>query len=115
MVFPIIVQGEASLQYVFPTKQKAVQSAIDIARADRRIRRLILFGSAITLNCGIRSDIDLAIDAPGLNEQDFSTMAHTFYIQIDSEMDLVHYNSIHSQLLRSEIDQKGVCVYERCN
>ena len=80
MVFPIIVQGEASLQYVFPTKQKAVQSAIDIARADRRIRRLILFGSAITLNCGIRSDIDLAIDAPGLNEQDFfNDGAHLLY------------------------------------
>ena len=113
MIFPVVIQGDPSLQYVFPAKQKAVQTAIDLAKADRRIRRLILFGSALTLNCGMNSDIDLAIDAPDVSEEEFPDVAHAFFLHVDSEIDLVHYNKIHSELLKSEIDRKGVCVYVR--
>ena len=115
MKFPVVIQGDPSLQYVFPAKQKAAQKAIDLAKADRRIRRLILFGSALTLNCGMNSDIDLAIDAPDVSEEEFPDVAHDFFLQVDSEIDLVHYNKIHSELLKSEIDQKGVNIYVRGN
>ena len=109
--FPIIVEGHPSLRHIFPTKQRAVKSAIDLAKADDRIKRLIIFGSAVTMNCGACSDVDIAIDAPDVAADDFPKLAHDFYIGVDSEVDVIHYNLIHSQVLKKEIDNKGVSVY----
>ena len=110
-VFPLVTQGDESIRYVFPAKQKAAQKAIDLAKTDGRIRRLIVFGSAVTMRCGITSDLDIAIDAPGLSEEDFAKLARGFYRGIDSEVDIVHYNRIGNALLLREIDEKGVNIY----
>ncbi len=48
-IFPKRCEGVDELKYIFPSKQKAVQKAIELAMADDRIERLIIFGSAITL------------------------------------------------------------------
>ncbi len=109
--FPMITKGDSTLQYVFPSKQKAAQAAIDLAKADDRIERLILFGSAVTMNCGATSDIDIAIDAPNVSEEEFLKIARNFYLGVPSELDMVHYNKITSPLLKSEIDRKGAVMY----
>ena len=109
--FPMITKGDSTLQYVFPSKQKAAQAAIDLAKADSRIERLILFGSAVTMNCGVTSDIDIAIDAPDVSEEEFLKIARSFYLGVPSELDMVHYNRITSPLLKSEIDRKGAVMY----
>lgn len=109
--FPMVINGDSTLQYVFPSKQKAVQAAIDLAKADSRIERLILFGSAVTMNCGAVSDIDIAIDAPDVSEEEFLKIARIFYLGVPSELDIVHYNKIRNPLLKSEIDRKGVVMY----
>ena len=114
-VFPVVTAGDAALRYVFPTKQRDVQEAIDLAKSDGRIVRLILFGSAVTLRCGVTSDIDLAIDAPEASEEEFLKIAHGFYRSIKSEVDVIHYNYIRNSLLKEEIDTKGVCVYAKCD
>ena len=111
MVFPLIVQGDENLKYVFPSKQSDVLKAISLAKLDERINRLIVFGSAVTMRCGINSDIDIAIDAPDVGEDDFEKIARSFYLGIDSEVDVVHYNAIHNNLLKQEIDDKGVDIY----
>ena len=49
LTFPVVARGSETLKYVFPAKQRNVQKAIEIAPADERIDRLILFGSAVTL------------------------------------------------------------------
>ena len=113
-VFPQVVTGEETLKYVFPTKQKDVQTAIDLAKSDIRIERLIVFGSSVTLNCGMTSDIDMAIDAPGVSFEEFPELAHDFYRMIESEVDLIQYNQIRNALLKDEIDRKGVTVYAKC-
>lgn len=109
--FPMVTKGDSTLQYVFPSKQKAAQAAIDLAKADNRIERLILFGSAVTMNCGATSDIDIAIDAPNVSEEEFLKIARSFYLGVPSELDMVHYNRITSPLLKSEIDRKGAVMY----
>lgn len=109
--FPMVTTGDSTLQYVFPSKQKAVQAAIELAKADSRIERLILFGSAVTMNCGVTSDIDIAIDAPNVSEDEFLKITRYFYLGVPSELDVVHYNQITSPLLKSEIDKNGVVVY----
>ncbi|MBR5313180.1 MAG: nucleotidyltransferase domain-containing protein [Clostridia bacterium] len=110
----MVTKGDSTLQYVFPSKQKAVQAAINLAKADSRIERLILFGSAVTMNCGAASDIDIAIDAPNVSEEDFLKIARSFYLGVPSELDVVHYNRITNPLLKSEIDRKGVVMYSKC-
>lgn len=112
-IFPKVTDGDEVLKYVFPTKQRDVQKAISIAREDERIRRLIVFGSAVTVKCGMTSDIDLAIDAD-ISEDEFLEIARKFYSGIPSEIDLVQYNRIKSDLLKSEIDNKGVELYVKC-
>lgn len=111
-VFPKRCEGAEELKYIFPSKQKAVQKAIELAMADNRIERLIVFGSAVTMNCGIGSDIDIALDVPDIDPDDFAKLARPFYIDIPSEVDVIHYNDIHSKLFKNEVD-KGVCVYAR--
>lgn len=112
-IFPIVTTGDETLKYVFPMKQRDAQKAIALARADSRIERLIIFGSAVTMSCGAGSDMDIAIDAPDIDEDEFLKIARGFYLGIDSEIDLIHYNNIHSSLLKDEIDRKGVCVYAK--
>ena len=113
LIFPVVVQGDEKLKYVFPSKQRDVQKAIEIASADARIDRLILFGSAVTRNCGTTSDIDLAVSAPGMSEEAFLKVTRRFRLAIDSDLDILHYESIRDELLNQEIRKKGVTVYAR--
>lgn len=110
-IFPVKFEGAEELKYIFPSKQKAAQKAIELARADKRIKRLIVFGSAVTLDCGIGSDIDIAIDAPSVGQDEFLSVAHPFMREIPSEVDIVHYNNVTADLLKSEIQNKGVELY----
>ena len=110
-IFPVKCEGSEELKYIFPSKQRAAQKAIELAKADSRVIRLIVFGSAVTLNCGIGSDIDIAIDAPDVSDEDFLTLAHPFLSEIPSEVDIIHYNRIGSELLKNEICSKGVAIY----
>ena len=112
--FMPIIPGDDVLRNVFPTKQRAAQKAIDLARSNSKINRLILFGSAVTPFCGMTSDLDLAVDAPELSEDSFLKLARMFYREIDSEVDVVHYNTIQNSLLKNEIDEKGVDIYVKC-
>lgn len=112
--FPMITHGDTALRHVFPAKQKAAQAAIELARSDNRIDRLILFGSAVTMDCGMTSDMDIAIDAPDISDEDFMGLARLFYLGVPSELDMVHYNRIRNPLLKREIDVKGVTLYAKC-
>lgn len=111
-VFPIRCEGEPVLKHIFPSKQRAAQKAIELAKKDSRINRLIIFGSAVTINCGAGSDLDIAIDAPEINGEEFIKLAHSFLIEIPSEIDILHFNSINNDLLLNNI-KKGVCVYDK--
>lgn len=112
--FPIVTSGDKMLKYVFPSKQAAAQTAISLAQNDKRIARLVIFGSAVTTDCGITSDIDLAIDAPSVDDDEFLKIIRPFYRDVESEIDIVHYNRIRNDILKKEIDEKGVCVYAKC-
>ncbi|MCR5042392.1 MAG: nucleotidyltransferase domain-containing protein [Clostridia bacterium] len=110
-MFPLIVNGEDVLRRVFPSKQAAAKAAIDLARRDERISCLWLFGSALTTDCGMTSDLDLAIDAPGVGGDEFLRLIRPFYRNIDSEVDIVDYNDLRNLALKEEITNKGVRLY----
>ena len=113
MMFPLSFTGNKTLRYIFPSKQEDTQKAITLAQAEEKIRRLIVFGSAVTMQCGTGSDLDIAIDAPDISDEEFGKLARKFYLGISSELDLIHYNAIRSPLLKDEIRKKGVIVYAK--
>lgn len=84
-----------------------------MARQDDRIRRLVVFGSAVSMLCGTVSDLDIAVEAPNIPEEKFLKIARNFYRGIASEVNMIHYNAIQSPLLKKEIDEKGVNVYSQ--
>ena len=110
--FPMATAGDEALRYVFPSKQRAAQKAIELAKQNPQIQRLCVFGSAVTADCGMTSDLDLAIIAPSVSGEGFYRLCRPFFREIDSEVDVVHYNRIRSASLKKEIDEKGVCVYD---
>jgi predicted nucleotidyltransferase len=111
-VFPKKCEGAEELKYVFPTMQKQVQKVIDTAKNMPEIHRVIVFGSAVTMNCGIGSDLDVAIDAPEIvGDDEFIRLVRPIRRAIDVDADIIHYNGIRSPLLLREIDLKGVDVY----
>ena len=111
-IFPKRVEGAEELKYIFPSKQKDVQRAIEIAQKTEGIRKLTVFGSAVTLNCGIGSDIDISVDAPDIRDDDeFNMLVRPIRKTLESEVDIIHFNSVRSDMLRNEILTKGVDVY----
>lgn len=65
----------------------------------------------MTDRCGQTSDLDIAVDAPGVSEDDFAKIARGFWKAIPSEFDIVDYNNIRSDLLKNEIDKKVIVIY----
>lgn len=111
-VFPKRCEGADVLKHIFPTMQNEVQKVIDTARTVPEIQRIIVFGSAVTMNCGIGSDLDIAVDAPGItDDEEFIKVVRPIRRALDVDTDIIHYNNIHSQLLLNEINKKGVDVY----
>lgn len=111
-IFPKRCDGADELKYIFPLMQKEVQKVIDTAKDLPEIRRIIIFGSAVTMNCGIGSDLDIAVDAPEItNDDEFIGVIRPIRRVLNVDSDIVHYNRIRSPILLSEIDSKGVDVY----
>lgn len=110
-IFPLKNGHDEAVKYIFPSKQKDVQSAIDAVRRFPAVRQLIVFGSAVTPNCGIGSDVDLAIDMPSASEDDFMKVYRALRKSLSGEADIIHYNTVRNELLKKEIAEKGVCVY----
>jgi predicted nucleotidyltransferase len=111
-IFPKRCEGADELKYIFPLMQEEVQKVIDTAKTLPEIHRVVIFGSAVTMNCGIGSDLDIAIDAPKIiNDDEFIEVVRPIRKVLSVDSDIIHYNSIHSSLLLSEINAKGVDVY----
>ena len=112
MIFPKKYEGAEVLRHIFPVMQREVQKVIDTSAQIDGIKRVIVFGSAVTLNCGIGSDLDIAVDAPDIQgEDDFLRLVRPLRRALSVDSDILHYNEIQNELLLHEIDSKGVDVY----
>ena len=110
--FPKRCDGDDVLIHIFPSMQKQVQKVINFAGSCDAIKRIRIFGSAVTCNCGMGSDLDIAVDAPDiLSDEDFFSISKAIRNLLDVNADVVHYNTIHNELLKYEIDTKGIDVY----
>jgi len=109
-VFPVKYDGDECLKYIFPSMQKEVQRVIDKAKDNEQIKRIVVFGSSVTWNCGLGSDLDVAVFG-NFDEDMFMKVYRLLKTDAQCDMDILHYEDIRSELLKYEIDTKGVEIY----
>jgi predicted nucleotidyltransferase len=78
------------------------------------LHRVILYGSRALGTYRPGSDLDLALDGPGLQAQDLARLAGSLdELPLPYRYDLTDYRSIANQALRTHIDQHGVVFWTR--
>ena len=119
-VFPIKktlnTQHRDLLSHIFPTKQEDVDRIISYAQSDKAIKKVVVFGSAVTWGCGVNSDIDIAIQFYGSGksseaDRQFSKALSAITSLTHSDFDLINYDKITNEHLKKDIDRNGVTVY----
>lgn len=91
-------------QLIYPTQQKDVSKIVESAKADKNVRKVIIFGSSVSNRCNPWSDIDVYYDIEEKKRLPFC----------DSRNPLDRWTnySVDDELLE-EILSTGVTVYER--
>lgn len=90
------------------------QGLIDIVKNYASVQRVILFGSRALGDFTDRSDIDIAIDAPELSEQGWTSLLlelqenSSTLLKIDA-----HWLQDTSNELRREVQATGKVIYEK--
>ena len=95
-IFPICVECRNNekriLQHVYPIMQSYVQQILRSTFPD--VTKIILFGSSITMNCNIESDLDIAIQTNTYDLQVFHTVREMIERMIPIKCDVLYYNDI---------------------
>ncbi len=78
------------------------------------VKTAVIFGSRATGTFKNYSDIDLAIYAPAMNEQQFADL----FVALDGlpflyKMDIVRVETLQNDILRGKIETQGVILFER--
>lgn len=107
-----------NLEYIHPLKQELVNAISARAAQESCIRRIIVFGSAITNRCNPFSDLDLCVDWAIQSHDtngvyDRRTLPFLKYISLESKgnCDVLAYDDVENKEMKRNIDE-GVVVYE---
>lgn len=95
-----------NIRRIFPTKQKYVREMIDVCKKDPNIRKIIIFGSAVTQGCNPWSDIDIYFE--------MKKKAAKYPVVKNPKAVFDPWSNFSAEEpLLSEIMDKGVVVYVR--
>lgn len=100
-----------ALDQINRRKKTMVEACVHIAREEKNIRRMIIFGSSVTDQCNENSDLDICLDMTSdlVGMETYRTLS-----KINKacawNCDIPFYDRLQGQL-KKEIDQKGVVVY----
>lgn len=92
-------------------KKDMVAQCIQIAREEKNIKRMIIFGSSVTDACRDDSDIDICLDMRSslISSETCQTLARMTKA-CGLNCDILFYPEVKGRL-KEEIDNKGVTVY----
>lgn len=94
-------------EYIYPIQQKKVSDLIEYFKKNKNVKSIIIFGSSISSNCHIGSDVDVYVDL----YEDENIIKDKYF---DFSYDLWTNFSVDERLYK-EIMKKGVIVYEKRN
>ena len=101
-----------NLSMISDNKREQVYACVQAISKYGFVKRLIVFGSAVTNDCKEDSDIDHCVD---MTEP--TRGLHTYQMTVDlsnacnHNCDILTYKKLHGKI-KDEIDEKGVVVYE---
>ena len=78
---------------------------------DGCISKVIAFGSSVTQDCTEESDIDLCFITMNPDSDIYSQIYDNMEIVMDDLCDILDYDELKGEV-KTEIDKKGVAVYE---
>lgn len=86
---------------------------IDIGLKTDKIQKIILFGSRAICDHTTRSDLDIAIAAPDMDESEFTALTFTIEEELETLllMDLVKFESA-SKEFQERINETGITLYD---
>jgi len=96
-----------------PALPEAIRRLVSRLGAEPSVLRVILFGSRARGDAEPRSDVDLAVDAPGLDAREWLRLADLAE-QADTllKVDLVRLDEAPAEL-RARIEAEGRTIHER--
>ncbi|MBQ9531603.1 MAG: nucleotidyltransferase domain-containing protein [Eubacterium sp.] len=106
--FPEVIDTNL-ICHIFPTKQIDVQRIIDYALNNAGLEKIVIFGSAVTWNCNADSDLDIAVWS---DHNNFKLFSKYLSKNLQTEFDLIDYNSIDNVHIKNDILKKGVVIYD---
>ncbi|MGL4345624.1 MAG: nucleotidyltransferase domain-containing protein [Cellulosilyticaceae bacterium] len=113
--FNKIVESPYALQYVYPIKQRDLSYILE--HIPKQVERLYVFGSSLTLDCGIESDIDLLVVAEKTDEL-YKAFSGIFR-EITTEVDIIFKTKQEYQDNLSDptsictvVEREGLLIYE---
>jgi predicted nucleotidyltransferase len=98
----------ANVEYIHPLKQKIVNEYVKQFEQDANVKAAIIFGSSVEFRCNSRSDVDICIERYD-REKGFRNHPE---LSLTEETDIVYADSVAGRL-KSEIEQKGIVVFDR--
>ncbi|NUU99671.1 hypothetical protein XO12_06010 [Marinitoga sp. 1154] len=98
----------------FGIKEKLWKDLIKIFSNNKKIKKVVLFGSRAKEIFKNGSDIDIALYGEDLNINDIiSIQVEIEKLEIPYGIDLIIYNKIDSKELKEHIDSVGKILYKR--
>lgn len=100
-----------SLDQINWRKKPMVEACIRIAKEEKNIKKMIIFGSSVTDHCDENSDLDICLDMSTdlIGMETYNTLSR-INKACDWNCDILFYDRLRGQI-KKEIDQKGVIVY----
>ena len=89
---------------IYPIQQRKVREIIDDARRNKAVKQIVIFGSSVTNQCHVGSDVDVFFEMT----KDMNPLKEAHDFEIDAWN---NYNA--NSRMKNEITKKGVIVYER--
>ncbi|MGN1098244.1 MAG: nucleotidyltransferase domain-containing protein [Clostridia bacterium] len=111
--FPVVVQTDCkNINRIYPLKQQIAADLYEVAQKFDEIKKIYIFGSSVTPQCGIDSDIDICIDADVSDGMRIFNMQSEIGKLCDWNCDIIMYCNIGTSL-KETIRKEGVVIYEQ--
>lgn len=98
---------------IFGLAQRHYQSLVDVFKRFPSINTVLIFGSRAKGTAKPHSDFDLAVIAPHMSDDEFSTLwSEITELPIIFKLDVLHWDRISNPQLKEKIIKEGKCFYK---
>lgn len=119
--FAMIVPADSfdHVSKIYPLKQRLVKEIVNAAKKDDYVKRVIIFGSSVKYYCNQFSDLDICIDwvedcydKDGVLKPFTVDFCSFISIITKGNADIVHYDYLDGTVIKDDILERGVVVYD---